>query len=566
MTSDLLDLRRVVPFYVGESGRRLARGISVGRIDTWRAFGAAPDRLLVAPSDLRIADPYVADEIHAGRFPLAGEVLETEGASPFLCTPPSRAFAEALHGFRWFRHLRAANTHEAFEDARLLTEDWIETSGGRVAGIAWDPHVTAKRILAWLSHSPTVLKRQDRGFYKRFVRSIMRQTRYICRKAPLMRLGEGRFRVHMALAMATLAMPASPVTIRAAARRLDQELNKQLLSDGGHASRNPQVALSLLADLLPLRQTYLNLGHTPPKALVSSIDRMFQTLRFFRHADGALALFNGCTAQPADRMMSVLRHDESSGETLKHAPQMHYQRLAAGGTIVLADTGCPPHGELSATAHAGCLSFEMSSGLHRFIVNCGAPTYFQPHFDRLARTTAAHSALTVDDTSSATVSSSRFLGPIVVSGPRTVEVERRDEASGQQGFVARHDGFEKSFGLIHERSIQLSADGNAISGRDRLAKSARRKLTIEKSSPAAIRFHVHPKITLSRDHANRILMTAPGGEAWAFHSDDVATDIEEDVFFADLAGPRHSAQIVLHFVIARISDIRWTLTRLNSQQ
>ena len=61
-------------------------------------------------------------------------------------------------------------------------------------------------------------------------------------------------------------------------------------------------------------------------------------------------------------------------------------------------------------------------------------------------------------------------------------------------------------------------------------------------------------------------MTAPGGEAWAFHSDDVAADIEKDVFFADLAGPRHSAQIVLHFVIARISDIRWTLTRLNSQQ
>jgi len=552
-----------VPLYFGESGRRLVRGLSIGRIDTWRVFGAAPDRLLVAPTDLRIADPYVAQEIHAGRFPLAGEVLETEGGSPFVMAPPSRGFAEALHGFRWLRHLRAANTQDAFDNARMLTDNWIETSGG-AAGAAWDPHVTAKRVLAWLSHSPTVLKRQDRGFYKRFVRSLVQQTRYLRRKAPLMRTGESRFRVHMALAMATLAMPASPAAIKAAARRLDQELTRQLLSDGGHASRNPQVAMTVLADLLPLRQTYLNLGHTPPKTLVSSVDRMFQTLRFSRHADGALALFNGCAAQPADRMLSVMRYDESGGEPLKHTPQMHYQRLAAGGTIILADTGCAPSGELSTTAHAGCLSFEMSSGSNRFIVNCGAPTFMRSRFGRLARATAAHSTLTVDDTSSAMVSTSRFLGPVIVGGPRTVEVQRRDEASGQQGFVARHDGFVRRFGLIHERSITLSANGNVISGRDRLAESERYKLAIEQKTPAAIRFHIHPKITLSRDHENRILLTAPGGEAWAFRCADIVADIEEDIFFADLAGPRLSGQIVVHFAIAQTSDISWTLTRLPS--
>lgn len=556
-----MQFRHILPLYFRESWRRASRRLSVGRITAWRVFGAAPDRLVVAPTDLRIADPYIAYEIHTGRYPLAGRVLETEGQSPFLLPGPSRGFEEVLHSFRWLRHLRSANNEDAFADAKTLTEDWINNCGRSGSSVGWDANVTAQRILAWLSHSPIILKNQDRGFYKRFIKSIAGQTRYLRRMAPVMRDGEKRFRVHMALAMATLAMPATPAAIKAAARDLDQELEKQILADGGHVSRNPQVAMTILADLLPLRQTYLNLGYTPPKGLVSSIDRMFQALRFFRHTDGTLALFNGATAQPADRLLSVLRYDESSGEPLKSTPEMNYQRLTNRKTIIIADTGPPPAGELSATAHAGCLSFEMSCGPNRFIVNCGAPAYFQPEYGKLARATAAHSTLTVDDTSSAAVSNSSFLGPVIISGPETVDVERRDDDSGRQGFIAKHDGFAERFGLIHERSIQLSAEGNVVSGRDRLAKSARHNLSIASDTAAAIRFHIHPKINIIRDQKNDIVLAAKDGEYWTFYSPDVAAEIEEDIFFADLAGPRRSSQIVLNFVISKTSEVGWTLVR-----
>ncbi len=561
MAAALTQFRHVVPLYLRETGRRITRRLSIGRIAAWRIFGKVPDRLIVAPTDLRIADPYIAHEIHTGRFPLAGRVLETEGQSPFLMVGPSEGFEESLHSFRWLRHLRAAETDEAFADARQLTEDWINTWGKSKVGIAWQPDVTAQRLLAWLSHSPIILKNQDRGFYKRFIRSIAQQNRYLRRMAPVMREGESRFRVYMALAMTTLATPASPSAIKVAARNLDIELEKQILPDGGHVSRNPQVNMTLLADLLPLRQTYLNLGHTPPKGLVPSIDRMFQALRFFRHTDGTLALFNGATAQPADRLLSVLRYDEAGGEPLKLTPQMKYQRLANRKTIVLADTGPPPPGELSATAHAGCLSFEMSCGRNRFIVNCGAPAYFQPSYAKLARTTAAHTTLTVADTSSATISNSSYLGPVIVSGPANVDVERRDDDSGRQGFVAKHDGFAERFGLVHERTLQLSAEGNVLSGRDRLAKSSRYDLSIARDTQAAIRFHIHPKIQLSRDKNNDLVLTASDGEFWTFYSPDVDAEIEEDIFFADLAGPRRSAQIVVNMVISQKSEIAWTFVR-----
>ena len=68
------------------------------------------------------------------------------------------------------------------------------------------------------------------------------------------------------------------------------KLQQQFLSDGGHVSRNPQAALEILLDLLPLKHTYVNLGHDGPVKLISTIDRMFPILRFFRHSNGDLLM------------------------------------------------------------------------------------------------------------------------------------------------------------------------------------------------------------------------------------------------------------------------------------
>ena len=535
--------------------------MSLGRLNPLRYSGRSPDRLIVAPSDLRIADPYIAQEIHENRYPLAGRVLDAGDESPFAHPGPSRGFDETLHSFRWLRHLRAANTDESCADAKKLTEDWINVWGRRFSGVGWEADICAQRVIAWLSHSPVILKNQDRGFYRRFIKSLALQIRYLRRLAPATHDGEKRFVMRIAIAMATLSLPASPSSIRAAARHLDQEFDKQILQDGGHVSRNPQVAMTLLADLLPLRQTYLNLSQTPPKGLVSSVDRMFQALRFFRHVDGTLALFNGTTAQPADRLLSVLRYDEFTGEPPRNAPQLNYQRLSNQNTVVIADTGAIPKGELSTSHHAGCLSFEMSSGQYRFIVNAGAPVIHNAEYRRLARSTAAHSTLVVADRSSATVSNSSFLGPIIINGPRKVDVERRDEQTGKQEFIARHDGYAAPFGIIHERSISLSLDGNLINGHDRIAQAANQKLKVDQDTAAAVRFHIHPKIKSSRDRKGDIVLTAPDGEQWTFLSPEIEAQIEEDVFFADLTGPRRSQQITLHFAISERSEVGWSLVR-----
>nr|WP_099867186.1 heparinase II/III family protein [Pararhizobium haloflavum] len=527
----------------------------------FRFSGMAPDRLIVAPTDLRIADRHIAEEIYAGRFPLAGQVFDTFGASPFISDLPSEEFAERLHSFRWLRHLRAANHELAFANGRALVDEWISVHGRRMTGIGWRPDIIAERTIAWLSHSPIVLKGADHGFYRRFLRSLALQIRYLRHIAPTTIDGEVRLRVRIALAMATLAMPASPSTIRSAARNLDHEMDRQILPDGGHVSRNPQVILDLLADLLPLRQTYINLGQSLPKRLIPGIDRMFPALRFFRHSNGELALFNGATAVSADRLLCVLRYDESTGRTFRAAPHMHYHRLECSQTVVIADTGRPPPGVLSQRAHAGCLSFEMSSGRNRYVVNAGVPVAAASQFGALSRSTAAHSGLILNDTSSARQSQSHFLGPIIVGGIRSVTSQRIDSDEGAQGFSARHDGYLSRFGLIHEREIRLNAEGDRITGRDRLLRTGDKDPKAEDASLAIVRFHIHPKISVGQTSDGAILLTAADGEKWLFSSIDARPAIEESIFLADLTGPRKTRQITLSFTVGSCPEIQWQLIR-----
>lgn len=537
----------------------MSRRAALVRLRLFRHTIQAPERLIVAPTDLRAIDSHVADEIMNGRFPLASRLLETNGKSPFTFTLPSRAFANRLHGFGWLRHMRAYKSERASLIARSIVDSWLSLHSGRIEGVAWEIDVTAQRVIAWLSHSPVVLQNADRGFYRRFMRSLAFQVRFLRRMAPYAPAGEVLFRLRIALAMASIAMPTRAGALRKAAQALDNEFDLQILSDGGHISRNPRAGLELLLDLLPLRQTYVNLGHDLPQKLISGIDRMYPALRFFRHQDGDLALFNGATSTLANELMSVLRYDETAGQPFKAMPHSRYQRLAAGKTVVIADTGPPPTGELSRTAHAGCLSFEMSSGRYRFIVNSGSPKFAGRRYVQMARTTATHSTVTLNDTSSSRFSTSEFLGHRMTETVKNVTVERAETEDGRDGLKMSHDGYLRGFGVLHEREISMNATGAIVTGRDRLVLPDGR--VSDDPLKAAVRFHVHPAINLKQNDRESVLMTAPDGESWLFSSPGNEVLISEDIFFADASGICGSDQIEIDFDFAEKPEIRWFLSR-----
>src|ERR1700753_1268660 len=407
-----------------------ARGSSVGRARLWP--GRA-DRLIIAPHDLRTADATRAAEIYAGRFVFAGKIVTCHGRSIFELEPPCADWDVALLGFGWLRHRRAADTSLTRANARALIDDWISNPANRRA-VGRRADVMARRVISLLSQAPLVLGDSDGKFYRRYLRGLTRDIRYLRYAMADMPDGVPRLQVMIALCYASLCLANQAGYVRGTTRNLSDELLRQVLPDGGHISRNPGALIELLIDLLPLRQTFAARNIAPPPALLNAIDRMMPMLRFFRHGDGSFALFNGMSSAPSDLLATLLAYDDAHGAPMANMPQTGFQRLNAGPWPGSMDTGPPPPASVSHDAHAGCLSFELSSGPSRIVINCGMPSTGRDNWRAFARGTAAHSTLTYHDTSSC-----RFLefsamkrllqGAPIISGPTEIENDREAVAN-----------------------------------------------------------------------------------------------------------------------------------------
>ncbi len=217
-----------------------------------------------------------------------------------------------LLGFGWLRHLRAADSAITRANARSLIDDWI-TLQGRWHSLAWRTDILSRRIISWLSQAPLALQDADVKFYRRYIRSLVRQVRYLRLAAAQSRDGLPRLQALIALTFVALCMQNQSKHLRKATRRMAEELNRQIMADGGHISRNPGALIELLLDLLPLRQLFTSRNVQPPAALNNAIDRIMPMLRFFRHGDGNFGLFNGMGPTPVDLLATVLAYDDARG-------------------------------------------------------------------------------------------------------------------------------------------------------------------------------------------------------------------------------------------------------------
>ena len=534
-----------------------------------RLVRSAPDKLRIAPPDLRTCDPSLADQIYLGCYALSGVSADTGGRSPFEVDPPSEMWLKSLHEFGWLRHLRAAETKVARSNAQALIEDWIRLAS-RHPPIAYQPEVTAQRLLSWMSQSPMILAEVDHSYYKRFLRTLVRQVlnlSYAINEAPH---GKPRLIAAIALATASVCLFDNPRQLRQRLARLDQELSWQILPDGGHVSRNPMVGLDLLVHLLPLRQALIAQGTTPSPTLIGAIDRMMPFLTGLRHGDGTFAHFNGVSTTPIDQVATILAFQEEPGAPPRTSPYGGYERLQAGSTLLILDTGAIPPVKTSADAHAGALSFELSSGRTPIVINCGAPQQHQENWRPFARATAAHSTLVFNETSSAQfLYGSRLeatLGGLILDGPTAVITKRTSsEEDEAETLTLSHDGYRKRFGLVHERRISVAKKGSQVLGVDRLI--AEGKPPGADSDYFVLRFHLHPALKASVARGGALVhLILNNGEAWEFEVDTSRARLDESIHFAHRQGHRKTQQIVVEGSFHDTPEISWSFTRLGRQR
>jgi uncharacterized heparinase superfamily protein len=523
--------------------------------------GQLADHIVFHPWDALPRKLEDADALLRGRFRFYGVGLDVpEGVSVFDLAPPSPAWHEALQGFAWLPALSNAGGAAARKLATNLIGQWVKRYS-RYSEPEWLPHIMARRLMHIFSHGRLVIVNSDMMWRSRLFVSLREQSKMLERIAAEAPDGLPRLEAAAALALSGICMDDSRRRQEAGLARLDAEIERQILPDGGHVSRSPEALLHAYRLAIMVMETLSAVGEEPTHILRNAHDRMAPMLRFFRHADGALALFNGGLEGDARMIGGLLARDELRGQPFHHARHSGYQRLATARTLCLIDCGCLPEGAFSVSAHAGAGAFELSSGNHRIVVNCGAGGLTHQAWNAALRATAAHSTLTLADTSSAHVLAPGLardlLGPRMMGGP-VLPMSRRAETARGWTVETMHDAYEAEFAVRHERQITLSPQGLMVTGKDRLvaANGAAPHCSF------AVRFHIHPDVRMSRLEGGGVLLKLPNGEGWRFRAGGGELTVEESVYLGGQVVRRSEQLVVSGAMQGGPAEIAWVFEQI----
>jgi len=548
----------------------------------FRLVGPHPIRLLAVPEDPRPGDPVRGARLITGRFAEAGQILTKAGKNGIAAETWSaqeiwtaRGISDGwrrwLHSFGWLRDLDATSDSDtARQQAEDLLRAWLDVHD-RWQSFGWAPEILARRIIAWMCHAPLILSTGDHIYRSRVLNSLARQSRHLARRIEDAEAGPDRMIAVIGLCYSGLFLPQGGARLRRARQLLERELNTVVLPDGGVVTRSPTDAFTLFEDLIGLKRAFERSREEVPDGLVKALDRLAPAIRALTHGDGDLALFNGAYEDRNRRVLDALGDDYAGMHAHDNGLHSGFQRLARGDTVVIMDAGPPSPLAYSHNNHAGTLSFEMSVGEDRLVVNCGSLVSLPDpaatplanvkvaELNLMARSTAAHSTLVVNDTNSSQVLDNGLIG----DGPTVVDFDRReDETSGQGAiwFEASHDGYRRRYGLDHRRRLYLSADGTDFRGEDVLiAKRGRRPLKFD------VRFHLHPDVVVEQDRSDdAFVLSLDGGARLRFRVRGGVAALDESLYLGRRDRPVRSKQIVVTGnVQPGETVVNWSFRRLD---
>jgi hypothetical protein len=168
------------------------------------------------------------------------------------------------------------------------------------------------------------------------------------------------------------------------AKALPDCVENQFLADGGHVERSPIYQGLSLQDLAIASASWL----PAEEKLGPLIVRARAALSGMLHPDGEIGLFNDAWISEAPLPDQLEARPAADGQIV--LAETGYGRLAGSGDCVLFDAGPVGPDSNPGHAHADFLSFELSVGGARAVVDAGTPTYTAGPLRNACRSARAH--------------------------------------------------------------------------------------------------------------------------------------------------------------------------------
>ena len=541
------------------------------------------------PIPLNTGDAAQGLQIIDGQFALGSQTLDvgTHG-DPWSVPAPSQIYANRLHSFNWLDDLAALGLSRKHirknpdipkhsgERARYLVDRWIAVYG-KWNPFAWQEDILVNRVYSWLTNWQALLdgdKDSENAEIRRV--SLAQQLRRLRKTYYHTPQGICRLKAAACLVIAGACLDGKHEGfLDRGLDLLDDELEKQILADGGHISRSPAQTLNALEILIQTEEALDARGISGSKEIRRAIDRMAPIVSFFSTANGHQFSFHGGGTGSPRVTKTLLARAKIKPKFFGYSQHTKFQKLERSGNVAMIDCGDAAPRPFDLDAHLAPLAMEMSTPAGPLFVNCGWNTGQPEQWRQPMRATAAHTTLILDnrDTGELLESglSAKLLGAAIAKGADGVSCSRNEQETGTW-LEANHNGYLKTYGLCHRRRLYMDLTGTDIRGEDQLYVPLGEDPLRRDQIPFAIRFHLHPsvKVTLAQDQHSALLIQ-PGGIGWRFRADGGPLQLEKSVYLAEGSRPRRSEQLVIYGNAYGDSDgqtrsnrVRWTIKRMGN--
>ena len=316
------------------------------------------------------------------------------------------------YNLHYFDDLNARAATRRSKDHRLLLDLWIQQNPpGR--GTGWEPYPCSLRIVNWIKWFLGGSKPEPA-----WLQSLAVQARWVHRRLETHLLGNHLFVNAKALIFAGLFFEGTEAEqwLRCGQQLMDRQLPEQVLADGAQFELSPMYHALALEDVLDL----VNIGSSYPDVasqeslaveLRGRAASMLYWLRCMCHPDGRIGAFNDSADGIAPSLEELERYaaqlaieaPQSPRDAVNYLRASGYIRVSHGRALALLDVARIGPDYLPAHGHADTLSFELSLGARRVVVNGGTSCYGTSARRLAERGTAAHSTVQLEGRDSSEV-------------------------------------------------------------------------------------------------------------------------------------------------------------------
>jgi len=421
-----------------------------------------------------------------------------------------------LHSFFWLFSLDLKSSKKITQSVIL---NWIEANNNYNKK-NWEVDILSRRIIAWISNSKLTYENSEDEYKSKFNIIIQKQINHLINEIEKSKLFDNKMIGCAAIILTGLSFSEDKY-LNFGLTLLKKIINFSFDNQSFPKSRSIRQLNFYLKYFVLIREWLKESQNEIPEYIDEIIFYLGKSYSILCQGIKKNILFNGNHEGENNDFDQYLND---------HGYKFKNNSLEAGGYAILKnkkislvmDIGPTPEKKFSRNYQCGALSFEIISNNKKLICNSG---YFQKTKHKLndiSRSSANHSTLIIDNHSSCKINSSK----LEIENNLKILKKTTIMEKNYWNICASHDGYNKRYGVIHEREIEFFPENYKFIGQDKLLKKKNFK-----SSDFEIRFHLEPNVKIMKTQDGKSILIDIENEGWKFTAHGYTIDIETGLYF-----------------------------------